>query len=63
MAPMTYLDTLLRSSTTFIADSLQAAPFLPFTIFVLVHILLAPTSITSVSRLCNTDRSSLNFEI
>lgn len=52
MAPVTYLDTLLRSFITFITDSLQAAPFLTFAIFVLIHILFAPTIITLVFRLC-----------
>lgn len=47
---MTYLDALLRSSTTFITDSLQAAPFLTFAVFVLIHILFTPAIITLVFR-------------
>ncbi|KAJ6191221.1 hypothetical protein N7519_001242 [Penicillium mononematosum] len=45
MAAMTYLDTLMRSFTTFIVDSLEAAPFQTSAIF-------APTVITFVFRLC-----------
>ncbi|KAJ6125379.1 hypothetical protein N7471_012696 [Penicillium samsonianum] len=52
MAPVTYLDTLMRSFTTFILDSLQAAPFQTFAIFVLIYIVFAPTVITLVFKLC-----------
>ncbi|KAJ5788894.1 uncharacterized protein N7518_005905 [Penicillium psychrosexuale] len=52
MALVTSLDTLMCSIGTFILDSLHAAPFQTFAIFLLLQFLLAPTVITLVCRWC-----------
>ncbi|KAJ5604185.1 hypothetical protein N7537_007141 [Penicillium hordei] len=41
----------MTSFSTFVLDTLQAAPFLTFVSFILIYILLGPTIITLVFRL------------
>ncbi|KAF9249825.1 hypothetical protein DTO013E5_8184 [Penicillium roqueforti] len=52
MALVTSLDTLMCSISTFILDSLHAAPFQTFAIFLLLQFLLAPTVIALVVAAC-----------